>query len=210
MNSNIIIQKVTQKDADFEAAIDLFSLAFQTEAFTKYQFKLTQPRAMNKLKDGISLIADNFISAGYDLYIAKRAEEVVGIAVLQRPEDNVFKWANTKRIIKNVHKLLPILTIINYRNLFRLSRAETPQKKLRDDHITLVVIGVNPAYQGQGIGKQILEFITHAYQSKYHGIYLYTGDESNYHLYQKKGYQLIDQVVLEDLTIYHMYQLLKD
>jgi len=86
-------------------------------------------------------------------------------------------------------------------------RALKPPENLPEKYITLEAIAVAPAYQGNKIGRLLLEY-AHNYcltEQEFSGIYLVTGDEKNRLIYQRMGYQLLEERNVGGFISYHMF-----
>ena len=75
-------------------------------------------------------------------------------------------------------------------------------------HYYLVFIGIAPEAQGRGLGRAIIEEI-HARvdaDETSAGIGLDTENEANVTYYEKFGYKLIDQRIIDSVTVYAMFR----
>lgn len=80
--------------------------------------------------------------------------------------------------------------------------------KLPEPHVYLIMIGVDPEYQGQGVGKMLIEHIMEIARSipDCKGVGLDTQDEKNVHIYRACGFDLVRETSLDDMPIYVMWR----
>ncbi|MBL9097436.1 MAG: GNAT family N-acetyltransferase [Alphaproteobacteria bacterium] len=94
-------------------------------------------------------------------------------------------------------RLLP--TIMTFTGIGGLSRADAFRKAADKHHpkdkphFYLMTVGVNPKFQGQGLGSALLEANLAAIDAKGLPSYLESSNEKNVPLYRRHGYQVINE-----------------
>jgi GNAT superfamily N-acetyltransferase len=78
---------------------------------------------------------------------------------------------------------------------------------LPDPHAYLIMIGVDPAHQGRGVGKSIIEDAARrAKEAGCLGLGLDTQDEKNVQIYRSCGFEVVDRRQVDDLPIWIMWR----
>jgi GNAT superfamily N-acetyltransferase len=83
---------------------------------------------------------------------------------------------------------------------------EMKKKHPKNPHYYLEVLGVEPSYQGKGIGSMILKSINEKADKEGVGCYLETAQPRNLPLYKRFGYQIIDQKIILGVTLWFMWR----
>jgi GNAT superfamily N-acetyltransferase len=80
--------------------------------------------------------------------------------------------------------------------------------KLPEPNIYLIMIGVDPDFQGQGLGKMLIEYVMEIARGVPGclGVGLDTEDEKNVHIYRACGFEVVQETNLDDLPIYVMWR----
>jgi tRNA(Met) C34 N-acetyltransferase TmcA len=97
---------------------------------------------------------------------------------------------------------------MRWRQILQIKPAVQPPAALPTAYYTLDILAVSSDYQGQGIGRLLLEHI-HArceQDEQAAGIYTFTGDEKNTHIYRHFGYEVIEVKQGGPLTVWHMFR----
>jgi ribosomal protein S18 acetylase RimI-like enzyme len=78
----------------------------------------------------------------------------------------------------------------------------------REPHLYLQTLGVDPAFQGKGYGKALLDRLALEAQVRPEiaGVYLETGTEDNVAFYCSKGYQVLGELYPLGVRQWRMYQ----
>lgn len=148
------------------------------------------------------------------LIVALRDGEIAGIASLEKTSGNTFKsllsvlkWSFIKEalLLKKSISGDRFDFINQYMRYTTAVRPKTP-------HHYLVFVGVLPAYQKQGVGREILEYlhgIVDADESSA-GIGLDTENEINVAYYMHFRYEVIATKRIDDVDVYVMFRKRKE
>jgi ribosomal protein S18 acetylase RimI-like enzyme len=82
--------------------------------------------------------------------------------------------------------------------------------RLPEPNVYLIMIGVDPDFQGQGVGKMLIENVMEIARGVpgCKGVGLDTEDEKNVRIYQACGFEVVQETKLEDMPIYAMWRAL--
>jgi ribosomal protein S18 acetylase RimI-like enzyme len=94
--------------------------------------------------------------------------------------------------------------IVRALNMFSLLAGNHP----KEPHLYLQVLGVDPAFQGKGYGKAILDRLAleARVRPEIAGVYLETGTEANVAFYSSKGYEIVGELYPLGVRQWLMYQ----
>ncbi len=86
--------------------------------------------------------------------------------------------------------------------------AEVEAIELPQPSSYLIMIGVDPDYQGQGLGKMLIDYCIELSMAipGCRGMGLDTEDEKNVRIYEKCGFTVVGERRLDDLPIYVMFR----
>ena len=78
----------------------------------------------------------------------------------------------------------------------------------KEPHLYLQVLGVDPAFQGKGYGKALLDRLAleARVRPEIAGVYLETGTEANVAFYSSKGYEILGELYPLGVRQWRMYQ----
>ncbi len=189
-----------------DEAVDVMLSAFQKEAFTAAWLDLSRPKLRRRYAHAVKLKFRLYLEAGHPILVAVEKGRVIGLLVLNAPGVVVSR----KRFVRLLIPLLPrLIWLAPY--FFRaipLGGATKPPGGLPEAYYTLEAMAVDPMHQGKGVGRLLLEKaeeLSFASESEAGGIYLFTGDEKNYHIYLRFGYQLLEKKQAGLFSSYHMF-----
>ena len=96
--------------------------------------------------------------------------------------------------------------ILGWRLTREFSRALSGQPQYEQPYLDLMLIGTLPSHQGQGLGRELLEFLYGFAEGQgYQGLTLgVTKDTPAYHLYVKEGFVVDAEVPFAGLPLCHM------
>ncbi len=206
---NIVVRPGSTREV--RAATRVFADAFRSEGFTSWMFDLSSPQKQARLARANDLLLTLRREKGQEFLVAVVEEEIVGMALVSAPnsENAASLWRLASIALPRLPDLIAMLGLIRWRRAWLAKKAAQPPKTLPEPYHTLEALAVAPARQGQGIGRLLLE-ATHAISDEdpqSAGTYLYTADERNRAIYERFGYELVEQKVGgEALTVYHMFR----
>lgn len=204
MTQNIEISNLKLHPDLTDSALKLYLDVFEKEAISSYQFKFKQSQTKEKLFHTLKQIVPVLMKIGYEIHLALDEQELLGVIIVKGQND-LSKWDERKLLVKQIPKIIPLLSILNIKNTLDLSKGVSHHQDLSEPYLTLVIIAVADQHQGKGVGKGLLNFVQESYRDHYTGIYLYTASEKNYQIYKHLGYDLLIKNTKSKLDIYHMF-----
>lgn len=203
MEPNVDLHLLDENSNELFEAAELYVETFKTEVITSHMFDFEKNKTEGQFTQAVFFMLQTYINKGHDIFIAKKDGRVVGIAVVQNPK-SLVKRIPLKTLFPDMFKLVPLLTKVNYTNVYHFSKMNDLSSSLGDDVVTLSAIAVSPNHQGEGIGKYFFN-VLHRFYAKYDkDIYLYTGEKNTKNYYANLGYELIEEIKGKPFNIYHM------
>lgn len=103
-----------------------------------------------------------------------------------------FPKASKNVISKLIQDIKFIFNVIGAERLFKVLKREAYIKKFhpKENYIYLWFLGVNPDYQGKGIGSKLLEELLEISGKKGLSVYLETSNPLNLEFYKKFGFNI--------------------
>lgn len=196
---------ISLQECHLDSAAETLLAAFRDEAFTAAWLDLSRERQWNAYYRIARARLRLDLESGGSIFLALKDGQAAGLLALKPPAFSSPRARALRYLLPQLPALLQLLPgMLRARHL---AGALKPPVDLPPNHWTLEAIGVHPQYQGQGIGKLLLR------QAHEHcladggasGIYLFTGDEKNYLIYQKQGYQLLERRLNGGFVSYHMF-----
>ncbi|WP_018932401.1 GNAT family N-acetyltransferase [Gracilibacillus lacisalsi] len=140
------------------------------------------------------------------LILTDHATKPSYIAIVDRPS-NLTNVSIKAKINLNIEMLLLVLKLP-----FRVLRYLTKYQKVtfsnapNEPHYYLTMIGVDPSYQGKGIGKKVLKQLDEIAASSpiSYSISLDTENQQNVAFYERFGYELRNTTIIDGLSVYCM------
>ncbi len=203
-NTSIINADETLK----EEVTKIVTASFLSEGITSFIFNLNKHNAIETLYRFNLLKIKEFYKKGYLIFAALTDQHVVGVVVIKRGGGITF-LDKLKIYFPDILTLIvPMISILNLKRVIRISKFIKAPSAIQKPYYTLEAIGVSPEHQGQGIGTMLLNKVNEVVEnnSKITGIYLFTGDKKNQILYEKFGYETLEEFQAEGITIYHMFR----
>jgi len=209
MNQSLI-QIDTLQPKDLNAAVTIIAESFRHEGFTRTMWNLSTPEQRQRFVDAGTLRLLLSLNTGQQVLVATHDATVAGVAIVKPPAAKpTLPWYRLAgMIIRRVPRLSKVLLDFRWRRMAQMIPAMKLAAKLPQPYYTLDILGVSPDFQGQGIGRHLLDQI-HAQcdqDEQASGIYLYTGDEKNVHIYQRFGYEVLEKKQAGTLTVWHMFR----
>jgi ribosomal protein S18 acetylase RimI-like enzyme len=191
------------------SAAALIAESFREEGFTRNTHNLSTPAQQERFAVAGELRLLFSQAGGQQLLAATQGEMLAGVAVVKSPTARSVPWYKlTGEIMRRAPHLVKMIGDVRWRQGLKIKPAVKPPATLPSSHYTLDILAVSPDFQGQGIGRLLLEHI-HArcdQDEQAAGIYLYTGDETNTHIYQRFGYEVVETKQGGLLTVWHMFR----
>ncbi|MCU4752939.1 GNAT family N-acetyltransferase [Halobacteria archaeon AArc-curdl1] len=196
------------EEAELSESARVLGAAFATEAFTTTVFGGTVRQVENEYKQTIELLLRAHFEAGQPVFTAKTDGEVVGVAAISRPG---VSWAPLRLVwlfTRHPTVLIHLFERMDWEGIYHIARTIRPPEGLPSAYYRLEAIGVEPAVQGEGVGRALLD-TTHAlveHDPGASGIYLFTGEESLRNLYERFGYGTVGTKQSNEVVAYHMFR----
>jgi len=146
-NRDIALQTITANSPLLTSALKIYVDTFKTESITSYNFNFNDPQTEKLYYKAVQLMAPVLIMNGNDFIIATMKNEVVGLALINKPGKPSLRKA-INALFPDVFKLFPLLTKIRYRKLLASGKAMQLSEPIPNNYVTLQIIAVSPVYQG--------------------------------------------------------------
>ena len=203
MTDKLILSKLVNDDMEF--CVDLIARAFKNDPlFTHALSSDLEKRSFSRF-----LLEKSLILGAYSIVI-KDYTTTLGVASYEKDSGSVLKGLiNMLRLdfLREIITLKSTLSPESFAFFNRYMRFTTSVRP-KVPHYYLVFIGIAPEAQGRGLGRAIIEEI-HARvdaDETSAGIGLDTENEANVTYYEKFGYKLIDQRIIDSVTVYAMFR----
>lgn len=182
--------------AELETASRILTEAFVDEAGLNYWLRQDdqKDRARRKFFDAA---VREVVHPDRDLWVADAGDETLGAAIWLKPGLKAFDFSFLQQFL-----MAPLLlSIAGAAGAMRgLDLGERLEKlHPRDPHAHLVFLGVARAAQGQGVGSAILKATLAPLDAAGVPAMLEATTERNVALYQRHGFEIIDELKLSDL-----------
>lgn len=181
--------------------------AFEKEGITRYIFDFSRGNTREYIRRLLIIDIKFYLETGNHIFLAMKGQEVAGLAILLTNLNPPL----SRTVIYNIRRMtagFPLLTRVSLKRVFHFIKAGKLSQRLKGPYHTLQGLAVSPHYQGQGIGKLLLKEVQKLSENSHRitGIYLYTADRKNQVLYERFGYQTIEERRAGELVIYHMFR----
>lgn len=201
------VQTLPAESVSHAAALIVES--FREEGFTLNTHNLSTPAQQKRFAVAGELRLLFSQASGQQLLAATQGDILAGVAVVKSPTAKAAPWYKLAgEVVRRAPYLVKLIGDMRWRQGLQIKPAVKPPVALPDVYYTLDILAVSPDYQGQGIGRLLLEHI-HAHcdqDEQAAGIYLYTGDERNTHIYRHFGYEVVEAKQGGPLTVWHMFR----
>lgn len=94
-------------------------------------------------------------------------------------------------------------------NEFDKFTLETHKRIMKDNHLYIILLGVDPSKQGQGYGRKLMLPVLKVAEEKGQSCYLETHGEKNVSFYNKLGFKVVSEDILPGTEIIQ-YAMLKE
>lgn len=206
-HQTITVQALSDKALSRAAA--LITESFQHEGFTRHTHHLSTPAQRRRFTYAGELRLWLNRASGHRLLAATNGEALAGVAIVKSSAAKAVPWRQLiGAVLPRAPRLVGLLGDMRWRQIWRIKPAMNLFTALPTPYYTLDILAVSPDFQGQGIGRLLLDHI-HAQcdaDAQATGIYLYTGDEKNVHIYRRFGYEVLEAKQAGALTIWHMFR----
>lgn len=148
-----------------------------------------------------------FTKGGHTAVAALVNGEIAGAAFVYHPEKTPFLKAFAIYYSKIIFIFPKMLKALQIKRALKTKNLMQCPEEVQQPFYTFEILGVSKKYQGQGIGKMLLNYITELVKKDKNakGIYIYTADKKNQLIYEKSGYETVAERHGEGITIYHLW-----
>lgn len=170
-----------------DEAIAVLSEAFNQDPILQYFFSPQDSERLKSLRWQSKIILD-YCQSEQEIYTT--AGTVKGVAIWLPPEQSSL---NTLRLLQLGFIAFPLHVqfkrLIEYLSIF--SKIEKYRQDMTQPHWYLMMLGVAPAYQNQGIGGSLLQPILQRADQEGVPCYLETSTEGGVRFYQRQGFEIL-------------------
>lgn len=201
------VRIVPATSASLAALATVMVRAFSTEGTNAYLFNLGRSAAWRARYRTALLEARWLFENRNHVLIAHLDDQVIGGAILcVNPCPPRFRRGMFG--LRWIASGLPLMKSIRLRRVPGVMRAVRLREPLPQPYHTLAAIAVHPDYQGQGIGRRLLNEVHRVSDEDLActGVYLYTADLRNQRIYEHCGYRTLAERCTGELTIRHMFR----
>ncbi len=196
------------QESDLSESARVIGAAFATESFTTTALGGTVRQVGDEYTQAIELLLRAHFEAGQPVFTATNDGDVVGVAAISRPG---VSWAPV-RLVWLFTRHLPVVICLfermDWTGIYHIIRTIRPPEGLPSAYYRLEAIGVDPAVQGEGVGRALLdathELVEHDPGAS--GIYLFTGEKATRNLYERFGYVTVGTKRSNGVVAYHMFR----
>ncbi len=180
--------------------------AFSREGFTRFVFDLSRKKTPKYLYRAFLLRTRMHLAAGERVLLARVGREVAGILLLKEGK-TLPRGRMLRLVLPELLRLLPLLGKFRYRNIIPALRSLRLSGEIPAPYLTLEAVGVSSKFQGQGLGKKLLQKVQDIAREdpEVKGVYLFTADKKNKLIYERYGYQVLEERREKGITTYHMF-----
>lgn len=207
MNAPLRIAKLSR--ADKAPFVALMSQAFSQDPLFLHLFGDPghNPKASRGMSGFISFLFDKSRLLHEEIWGIAENGTLLGAYIVEKPHAGKLRTLGGGLLL--LGRLLPLLSVMSGKTLshlndyMRVTRSASPPWK----HHYLIMIGVNPEYQGRGIGKALLNHVLHEANRdrSSQGVALDTENPENVSLYRKFGFTLGNTTEINQLPVYCMF-----
>jgi len=194
---------------DLSRAAALIAASFREEGFTRNTHNLSTPEQQARFAEAGELRLLFSQAGGQQLLAATQGDRLAGVAIVKSPTAKSVPWRELAgEVVRRAPRLVKIIGDMRWRQMLQIKPAVKPPAALPTAYYTLDILAVSPDCQGQGIGRLLLEHI-HVrcdQDEQAAGIYTFTGDEKNVHIYRRLGYEVVEAKQGGPLTVWHMFR----
>ena len=196
------------QETDLSESSRVIGAAFATEAFTTTALGGTVRQVEGEYTQAIELLLRAHFEAGQPVFTATSDGDVIGVAAITRPGVSWAPFRLTWLFTRHIRVVIRLLKRMDWTGMYHVTRTMRPPGGLPAAYYRLEAIGVDPAVQGEGVGRALLdathELVEHDPGAS--GIYLVTGEEATRNLYERFGYETVETKRSNGVVAYHMFR----
>lgn len=210
MNASYRIAKLTKSDKS--RFMEMMGGAFAADPLFLHLFGDSErdSGARRRVTAFVSFIFDKSFMLREEAWGLFEAGKLLGAYAAEKPLPQARKLAHIKEGMLLSGRLIPLFfrlplrTIAALNDYMRVTRSAAPASA----HHYLIMIGVAPGQQGNGIGQALLEHLLNraAADLHSHGVALDTENKLNVDWYRKFGFQLHKETHVRQLPVYCLFR----
>jgi GNAT superfamily N-acetyltransferase len=179
-------------------AAGVISEAFRAEPITGRMFRLEDPETRERHRQAAMYQMRKAVEAGEPPLVAVEHGRVVGVAMVSS-----LGW---RTMLRTARSWLPLVSRLQ-RGAWRLGPAARPSRRVPRPYLLLDALGVAPGVEGRGIGGALLEGVITRCDADEdcRGVYVQTASLRARHVYERAGFELIEERRGAGLTIAHLF-----
>jgi len=191
-----------------DEATEVLTLAFENDPFVLYILNHHGVAYLSQVRELFRFTCEICLDLGRPLIGTTKNTKLTGVASISVPEKK--DWPTS--LIEKNKMFNSNIGIESVNRLGRFSALSTQHAPIEPHHY-LMDIGVHPNFQGQGLGRVLLEAVDTISESHptSTGIHLSTTNPLNISLYKHFGYQQLSNDKLDDIVdVWFMFRPNKD
>lgn len=207
MSTSYSAAKLTKSDkAQF---VWLMSRAFARDPLFLHLFENSERdrKAHSRMAAFMSFMFDKSFMLDEEMWGIFENNVLLGAYVVEKPQASKLRQVQGGLLL--LGRLIPLLfrlsrqALVTLNRYMRVTRSAAPPSA----HHYLIMIGVDPAAQGKGIGTALLEQLLNTViaDAKSRGVALDTENKENVNWYRRFGFQLHAETQLNHIPVYCMF-----
>jgi len=191
---------------DAEEGSAVLMEAFLDEGFTRHIFDFSRKNTERYLYRAFLLRTRIHLEAGSKVILIRSAGQVAGILLLKKNE-TLPPGRMLRLILPQLLGILPLISKIRFGNIISGLKSLKLSGEIPAPYLTLEAVGVSSKFQGQGLGKKLLQKVQDLAREdpEVKGVYLFTADKKNKQIYERYGYRVLEERREKGITAYHMF-----
>ncbi|CAH1190053.1 hypothetical protein PAECIP111893_00137 [Paenibacillus plantiphilus] len=207
MSASYNVAKLTKSDkAPF---VSLMSRAFARDPLFLHLFENSERdrKAHSRMTAFMSFMFDKSFMLDEEMWGIFENNVLLGAYVVEKPQTRKLRQVQGGLLL--LGRLIPLLfrlsgqALVTLNRYMRVTRSSAPPSA----HHYLIMIGVDPAAQGKGIGTALLEQLINTViaDANSRGVALDTENKENVNWYRQFGFQLHAETQLNHIPVYCMF-----
>jgi ribosomal protein S18 acetylase RimI-like enzyme len=187
---------------DVEELAQTLALAFQNYPVMKRAFDDSPGDRLDWIRRMVTLSARNRQELGRPTPIARVGNQIVGGANV------LFAGQEADQVQPRWFDEFLVQAGPTAQDFFPRFIAATESVKLPEPHTYLIMLGVHPEFQGQGVGKKLIEWVVEMSRSipGCKGVALDTEEAGNVKIYESCGFTVHGESSVDDLPVWVLWR----
>ncbi|MGB7873389.1 MAG: GNAT family N-acetyltransferase [Anaerolineales bacterium] len=185
-------------------AVGVLSRAFANDPMANHMMEVSKISLEESLNELFLFSCEVRLLLDWPLLgVFVEGEKLAGVAGITLPGE--VKWPpSLQEIYANLSTRIGQEAVLRLETYSRLADTNRPS----EPHYQLGMIGVDPEYQGQGCGGQLLNAVNEMSEShpESMGVWLDTENPRNVPYYQRFGYEIKEHSMLDEIDVWGMFR----